>query len=507
MRNWTLPGGSRSDRSAKAVGRAASHVAIESLEPRRLLSALARDTSFGIDGRVSTDLNANGTSDDIVTAGAVQSNGKMLVIGNTKAASAVSWLVLRYNPDGSRDSTFGQNGLVTYFAGDRTQAQSVAVQDDGKVIVAGTIYHDSTASSEALVARYNPDGSPDTSFAANGVMNLGTGNADGILALSGGKILLSGVTSTTGQSTLTFWRFNADGSADLSFGQNGIAHYANTVAGPIFSPLALPDGSFLGTTPSGIAHFDAAGNHIATFGPASSSSNHQHLLALQSDGKILELSPGFNGQYQTVIVNRFNLNGTIDATFGVGGSRVVAISGHSVFTDALLLQPSGNIIVGATTLGTSVTPGNDFVLARLLPDGSFDDAFGFHGTWVESFRNATSAGFNDLLNDIVASPDGTRLYAMGYTTMQAPEDTGATTLLDNIAIASFATDVPLIVDAGGAYGPVDEGSTIAVDASLSTYPFAPIIKYEWDSDFSGELFDPIVSSSSPTAVVSAPDGP
>src|SRR5205085_3653269 len=145
-------------------------------------------------------------------------------------------------------------------------------------------------------------------------------------------------------------------------------------------------------------------------------------------------------------------NGSYDNSFGLGGTITLTFNTEVNFTNALFLQPNGKIIIGITTGANGSGPDGDFALMRLLPDGSPDDAFGIHGKWIEPFSNATSSRYEDYMTDLVASPDGARLYAIGQTTMPAPEDIGATANY-NVGIASFAIDVPLTVDAGGPYGP------------------------------------------------------
>src|SRR5205823_1660150 len=127
-----------------------------------------------------------------------------------------------YNADGSLDSSFGNNGLVITDFGFDSQAFALAVQTDGKIVVAGYTFTGGSQYDFAL-ARYNTDGSLDTTFGTNGevVTDFGTGGDEALAVVidADGKIVVAGYTFTgDSQYDFALARYNADGSLDTSFG-------------------------------------------------------------------------------------------------------------------------------------------------------------------------------------------------------------------------------------------------------------------------------------------------
>ena len=152
------------------------------------------DPTFGLGGRVTTDFNL---STDIANAVALQADGKLVVVGTTYTNNDYSgedFAIARYNPDGSIDSSFGTNGRVTTdFPGLAAVASSVLVQPDGKILVAGGAYPLFVFLGNFELARYNADGSLDTSFGDGGIVTtlFPHGSYAFALALqSDGKILI-----------------------------------------------------------------------------------------------------------------------------------------------------------------------------------------------------------------------------------------------------------------------------------------------------------------------------
>jgi uncharacterized delta-60 repeat protein len=187
------------------------------------------DRSFGIDGKVITDWS--GIS-DTARALAIQSDGKIVVAG---AGHVIDYrrppwygVVVRYNQDGSVDTTFGARGKVTTDALDTSDIGALAIQPDGKIIAAGG--PQSTGSSFSLdfgLVRYNDDGSLDTTFGAGGKVTTAFGLwRDRVFALSlqpDGKIVAGGDTELGEYSGSAFAlaRYNRDGALDTSFGMGG----------------------------------------------------------------------------------------------------------------------------------------------------------------------------------------------------------------------------------------------------------------------------------------------
>ncbi|NEQ21307.1 MAG: hypothetical protein F6K28_19200, partial [Microcoleus sp. SIO2G3] len=162
--------------------------------------------SFGATGKITTDFGGN----DYGYGVAVQSDGKIIVTGGNNSNFAIA----RYNSDGSLDTTFDTDGQLTTDFGGNDYGYSVAVQSDGKIVV--------TAESDAnfVLARYNSDGSPDTTFDTDGQLTADFGGNDygySVAVQSDGKIVVIG--ESNGNFVLA--RYNSDGSPDTTFDTDG----------------------------------------------------------------------------------------------------------------------------------------------------------------------------------------------------------------------------------------------------------------------------------------------
>ncbi len=308
---------------------------LEALEERTLLSAGSLDTSFGIGGMVLTQ--GIGEAFDA----ALQSNGDIVAAGGFSG----SIVVARYNPGGSADTTFGNNGVVTTSLGTgMDQAEGVAIQPDGKIVVAG-FTQGATTGLDFAVLRYNSNGTLDTTFGKGGIVTtdfdgLNDQAADVVLQPDG-KIVVGG-TATVSANTTDFAvvRYNSDGSLDTTFGTDGKVT------------------TFVGQFPTA------------------------ERMALQSDGKIILV--GGSG-FELV---RYNPNGTLDTSFGTGG--IVSALPASIAED-VAIRSNGSIVVGGTlTNGTSNT---DFQIAQFLPNGSLDPSFGSGGITTTAFNGADATAF------------------------------------------------------------------------------------------------------------------
>ena len=175
------------------------------------------DTGFDTDGKVSTDIGS--WSQDFAFSVAIQTDGKLVAIGGNSGDIAL----VRYNTDGSLDGTFGTGGIVTtdINSGSNDLAYSVAIQPDGKIVVGGI--SGTVGSYDFVVVRYNSDGSLDTSFDTDGKVttDLGSGGNDYgrfVAVQSDGKIVVTGDAGDDFGAV----RYNSNGSLDGSFGTGGI---------------------------------------------------------------------------------------------------------------------------------------------------------------------------------------------------------------------------------------------------------------------------------------------
>jgi uncharacterized delta-60 repeat protein len=395
------------------------------------------DTTFGRGGRVMTDV---ARSTDIANAVAVQPDGKLVVVGTTYRENDYTdedFAVTRYNTDGTLDSTFGVGGKVrTDFPGLAAVPSSVVIQPDGKIVVAGGAFPLFTFLGDFKLVRYNPNGSLDTSFGDGGIVTTsfpGDGSYAFALALqSDGKIIAAGtdyVDFDPGDSSDTDFalaRYNEDGTPDATFGSGG--QITTDFAGfedDAYSVLIQGDGRIvaLGSANFPATFYDFAGvRYLAngtidtTFGVAGKvrtdfgarDFDRAHSAVLQPDGAIV--AAGFaisqNGLSQNFGVARYTSDGILDTTFSRDGRAQVSFGSCCQSASTVLLQPDGKII----TVGYANTESSDsdFLLARLSPGGSLDATFGTGGRVRTSF-----GALNGGANDAALQADG-KIVAVGF---------------------------------------------------------------------------------------------
>ena len=290
VRTWLkhLVGPSDKERPRR---RNTSRLRLEELESRTLLSAGSLDTTFGIGGRVVTDFGAA----EQARAVAIQPNDdKIVVAGVTDAGGGENFALARYNPDGTPDLTFSFDGKVaTDFFGGNDEANAVAIQSDGKIVVAGFATSPPDNIEINALARYNGNGTLDLTFGHNGIVtgllrggSLIAGHWNALTILSNGQILVAGVTGSVfgPRQSFELARYNSGGSLDLSFGPNGDGEV---------STYFFPDAE-------------------------------AHDLAIQADGKIVVV--GNNTAVPEVDLARYSRDGILDPTFGQGGQLTTQLN-------------------------------------------------------------------------------------------------------------------------------------------------------------------------------------
>lgn len=359
------------------------------------------DPSFSGDGLVTTQIVPSGSWGNDA---ALQADGKIVVVGGIGQSAAV-----RYNADGSLDETFDGDGMVwTIFESGASEAKAVALQSDGKIVLTG-IYFTSGLPSDAsgFIVRYNANGSLDSSFDGDGIKIFpSVWNIPYDIAVQpDGKILLA-----EHNNGYRIARFHSDGSADLSFNGTGFAVIPNggsVVSEPV--RLALrPNGKIICTGISiqpVIAQLNSDGTFDGLFGQNGVvSGTDGYALALQQDGKILVANRNNFFPHNTLqVIKRLNTDGSLDTSFGSGGSAIVSFvnqAGDLANPVDLAVQPDGKILLGgAIRLAPPVT-GFDFALARLNTNGTLDNFFAFNG------RLTTHIQGQDYARSLLLQPDG-----------------------------------------------------------------------------------------------------
>ncbi len=326
------------------------------------------DASFGSGGQTAApflnkiyyDSGNIYASASPLSQAAVQPDGKVVVVATAYTAFNVvdgvdsAFTVLRFNSDGSPDTQFGVGGAVTIAAGSFPWANALTFQPDGKIVVAGV------ANEQILLARLQPDGSLDASFGANGVLmtdlndanGLSVESVNGVAVRPNGRIVLAGLARGPAPAFPDYFmaiQFNPDGSRDSTFGDQGLV----------------------------LTSFNQHGHHVAG-------------LVLSSDGRLtvagsvdVYVAPSYVLELAMV---RYNSDGTLDTTFGVGG-KVVAPTAINAYINAVVLQSDYKIIVGGDL-------GGQAVIARFTAAGAYDDSFGSQGQVLVS--TGTAVGISAL---------------------------------------------------------------------------------------------------------------
>jgi uncharacterized delta-60 repeat protein len=461
------------------------------------------DSTFGTGGRVVTDFSgrSNGAS-----AVALQSNGKILIAGDALSASGPpDFAVARYNNDGSLDSGFGTGGRVTTdFAARSDVGSAITIQPDGKILVAGAADMASTNFDFALV-RYNSDGSLDSSFGAGGKVTTDFNNAlDQAAAIglqSDGKIVLAGFATTSTQH-MALARYNTNGTLDTSFGSGG--KVVNDFSGTrdAASSLAIQvDGRIVigGFTIDpltsffvfALARYNTDGSLDPAFGTGGKvttrvvfgdgEDDEVAALAIQSDGRIL--AAGRANFAQDFGLVRYQTNGSIDSAFGTNGIVTTDFNGHIDRAASVMLQVDGKIVLaGSTNLTTGST--GDFGLARYNPSGSLDSTFGTGGKVITDFGGNVDSAMGLVIqsdNLIVAAGSSFTIsggdIAMGryLATAQAGDVSGrvldgSANPLAGVAIRMTGAQTRLtITDSQGNY----RFDNVAVNVSYTVTPSRP----------------------------------
>lgn len=351
------------------------------------------DFGFGTGGVVVTTVSgAQLTPSSLV----VQPDGKYIVAGQLLSAAGGQFAVVRYQPNGSIDTSFGDGGFATTGFGTLGAiASAIALSPDGDVVVGGTSFDFATGPTWAL-ARFNADGALDSAFGTGGkrLFAFAPGSMGGIhdLALdASGKIVATGGGPGFPATGIGVARFLGDGSLDTSFGDVGRSVVAFDDDLTVGGDLALDrDGNLLvsgqtggGTTEAFVARLTPDGALDATFAiggrtilPLDGFFNSAGTMTVTSDGGVLVIGRTFSTGPSSVVA-RLSPDGSVDTSFG--GDGVVAVP--VAIAARALVQADGKVIVVGTA-GDPLFAQTQFAAVRLTPDGATDTSFGNGGAVI-----------------------------------------------------------------------------------------------------------------------------
>jgi uncharacterized delta-60 repeat protein len=337
------------------------------------------DATFGDAGKVTTTFPFQQSSTAEIRSLALQPDGKILAGGYSRKTldnGSEVFTIVRYNPDGTLDTSFGTDGKFISNYGVSCQGNRMVIAPDGKIILAGFQWRfNNIGTLSVMVARYNSNGTVDTSFDTDGyttttLLDWNT-TVTGLQVQPDGKVIIAGRT-TTG-SNFGMVRYNIDGSLDTSFGTNGLVTTSvGASSSYIHSIELLPDGRILagGTASNGtdadfaLARYNTDGSLDTSFDgdgkvltPVGSGEEALREIVVQPDGRIVAVGSSNNGTNADFSFVRWNIDGSVDTTFGTNGKTIVNL-GSTETASGLTLDPLGR----ATFAGRS---NNALVTGRL----------------------------------------------------------------------------------------------------------------------------------------------
>lgn len=396
----------------------------------------SRDTSFGANGVVYTNIpGSSGSPIGRATGIEVQNDGKLVLTGYAKFSGQERVVLLRYNSNGSLDSSFGTGGIVVtdVVPSNNSRGKKVVTQPDGKILVVGY------AASRLFVARYTTDGTLDDTFGSGGTAVISESSTFGnSIELQPDGRILAGGNAAGGSPGYLLARFNPDGSPDTTWNGDGILHIGSASVPP-------PDGGIIA-------------------------------LAVQRDGRVVALG-------QSNILYSFTADGSLDTSFDGDGSRI-ALPGSSDPFD-MTLSAGGRITVVGSSQYTFSGSGGPllYLVARYLGDGSPDQSLDGDG-----FVMIDATNVNDGALSVTKDPFG-RIVIGGHSaggTVHFPFE------LNNMSVARLLAPPPVPVGILGrvirANGSAASNVTVALGlngTTLATSRTNPFGYYSFDNVMTG----------------------
>jgi len=381
------------------------------------------DTTFGTGGKVTTAFDFPGNFDRVFTI-VPQPDGKFVAVGSTVNLFA-NFALARFNANGTLDTSFGTGGIVTTAFGVSAEATSAAVQADGKIVAAG--FANLLGGHDFALVRYNSNGTLDTSFGTGGKVTTPFGlspdfseaMANSVAIQPDGRIIAAGNAMIGGAFDFALARYDSNGALDASFGTGGRVTTDFAGANDQADSVAVqPDGRIVAAGAAGIfinrgfdfalarynsngtldTSFGTSGKVTTDFAGANDVPSEPSAVALQGDGKIVVVGrtlvgQTFDGDVYDFALARYNSNGTIDTSFGTSGKVTTDFAGANDVPSSVAVQPDGNIVVAG---GAMINGRADFALARYVGDAVLSTPDIDTAPASLAFGNVTQGSFKDL---------------------------------------------------------------------------------------------------------------
>ncbi|HEY1778454.1 MAG TPA: delta-60 repeat domain-containing protein [Solirubrobacteraceae bacterium] len=342
------------------------------------------DTSFGQGGVATLDLHRNAFGQAL----AVQPDGRVVVAGSAVSPSGAvqNVVVARFTASGTLDTSFNGAGVDQPDFGKSETGYGIALQSNGGILVVGDV--DDQHLSQFLVTRFSGDGTLDTTFGQGGTSEIGIGSADdlfgrGLGIQANGNMVLVGYDST---QDATIEGLDSQGIAPAG-GHDAILHGINS--GELEGVAVTPDNEAVavgtaGSSPSNLVVARDSTIKTISFGADSVGTS----IAALPNGKVLVAGDTDVAGTYDFAVARLNSDLSLDTTFGSGGKAIVDLGGTD-YANAIAVQPDGKIVLaGNTTAGGGANIG----VVRLSANGAPDATFGNNGISVIKIANSSLYG-------------------------------------------------------------------------------------------------------------------
>jgi uncharacterized delta-60 repeat protein len=421
------------------------------------------DTGFGAGGITTT---AVGTGDG-AHAVVQRADGKLVAAGYSYNGSNYDFALARYNTDGSLDTSFGTGGKTTTAIGSSHDSVfSMVQQTDSKLVLAGYSYNSSTSYNFALV-RYNEDGSLDSSFGTGGIVTTAMSSSDdssySVIQQTDGKLVVAGYARVGSSYRFALARYNTDGSLDSSFGTGGkVITPVGVSYAFILSVIQQADGKLVATGyvhngsnyDFGLVRYNTDGSLDTSFGvggvvltAVGTSQDYPFSVIQQADGKLVAAGYSHSGSNHDFALVRYNEDGSLDSSFGTGGKVTTAVGAGHDYIYSVIQQANGKLVAAGYSTNAGV---DSFALALYNTDGSLDTDFGTGGIVI------TAVGSDGQAYSVIQQADG-KLVAAGYATVGGS---------DSFALVRYESQVD--TDTDGVFNDADNCPSVSNPTQTDT---------------------------------------